>query len=82
MGALLLLSYLCANSRILSSCLLKPLNYSLTDRSSTVELGLFHRRLARIILIEGSQAQIFDTKLNQVKLGALDSAHPGRLSTG
>ena len=82
MGALLLLSYLCANSRILSSCLLKPLNYSFTNLSSTVELGLIHRCLARIILIVGSQAQIIDTEINHFKLGALDSAHPGRLSTG
>ena len=82
MGALLLLSYLCADSCISSSCLLKTLNYRITYVSSTVELGLFNRCLARIILIEGSQAQICDTKTNQVKMGALDSAHPGRLSTG
>ena len=81
MGALLLLSYLCADSCTYRSGLLKPLNYSLTNLSSTVELGLIHRCLARIILIVGSQAQIIDTEMNHFKLGALDSAHSRRLST-
>ena len=82
MGALLLLSYLWADSCISSSYLLKTLSYRITYVSSTVELGLFNRCLARIILIEGSQSQICNTKLNQVKVGALDSAHSGRLSSG
>ena len=62
------------------SVVLKPSCYLVANHPCTVELGLFDRGLARVVLIVGIQVHTFHTKLDHFKLGALDGAHARSVS--